>query len=551
MFIREKTRNTGMTAIQIVENRREGERVKQVVIRHVGQAENQRELSELKRLAHSILLEREQRRETSLPLFDMEEVRKRRIIEECVEDTVRVKDLREEQRITDGISDVFGSLYRDLQLDTVLAGTRRDAQWNEILKSCVLGRLARPRSKRNTALFLDEEYGVDIPLEKIYRMMDRFFLRIDEAKERIVRSTTALFQEKVDVLFFDVTTLYFESLDDDELRDFGFSKDCKFKEVQVVLALVTTRYGLPITYEVFPGDTFEGHTLQIAVEKLKQRFDVENILIVADRAMFNWKNLDWMDGEKIRYIVAAKLRSLSKKMKERILHSALYAPTEVENELHWVQEFSLKDRRLIVSYSSERAKRDAAQRTRLIDRLFKKLKNGKIGLQDLVTNKGTKKFLKIESATAVIDESKIDRDKEWDGLHGVISNDKTLTVREILSRYRGLWQIEAAFRVNKHDLRMRPIFHWKPKRIKAHIAICFLAYTIAKQATYRLGLILKKPISFAELRHQLLLVQSSILRDVSTQKRYLLPSQLSQKQKRIYSAFGLKRQETPSVILEN
>jgi transposase len=551
MFIREKVRKTGMTALQIVENRREGNKIKQVVVRHVGQAENARELAELKKLARSILFEREQRRETSLPLFDVEEVRRQRIIQEVVEDVVRVKDLREEKRLTDGISDVFGNLYRDLQLDTLLSGTRRDQQWNSILKSCVLGRLARPRSKRNTSLFLDEEYGVDIPLEKIYRMMDRFFPRIDEAKERVLRSTTALFQEKVDVLFFDVTTLYFESLDDDELRDFGFSKDCKFKEVQVVLALVTTRHGLPITYEVFPGDTFEGHTLQTAVEKLKKRFAVENILIVADRAMFNWKNLDWMDGEKIRYIVAAKLRSLSKDLKDQILGSALYAATEVENELHWVREFALKDRRLIVSWSGERAKRDAAQRTRLIDRLFKKLKNGKIGLQDLVTNKGTKKFLKIEKTSAVIDESKIDRDKEWDGLHGVITNDKNLTSREILSRYRGLWQIEEAFRVNKHDLRMRPIFHWKPKRIKAHIAICFLAYTIAKQATYRLGLILKKPFSFAELRHQLLLVQSSVVRDVSTQKRYLLPSQLTHEQKRIYSAFGLKRRETPSAILEN
>jgi len=382
MFIREKIRKTGMRAIQIVENRREGDKIKQVVIRHIGQAENDRELVELKKLAHSILLEREQRRETSLPLFDMEEVKNRRIVEEVIEDTVRVKDLREEQRLTDGISDVFGSLYRDLQLDTVLSGTRRDEQWNSILKSCVLGRLARPRSKRNTSLFLDEEYGVEIPLEKIHRMMDRFFPRIDEAKERVVRSTTALFQEKVDVLFFDVTTLYFESLDDDELRDFGFSKDCKFKEVRVVLALVTTRYGLPITYEVFPGDTFEGHTLQVAIEKLKQRFAVENILIVADRAMFNRKNLDWMDSEKIRYIVAAKLRSLSKELKDRIIGSALYAPTEVENELHWVREFAFKDRRLIVSWSHERAHRDAAQRTRLIDRLFKKFNNPQLKLKD-------------------------------------------------------------------------------------------------------------------------------------------------------------------------
>jgi transposase len=550
MYIREKIRKSGMTAVQIVESRRKRDKVTQVVVRHVGQAENSRELEELKRLARSIMLEHEQRRKTSLPLFDMEDVRRERILEE-VEDTVQVKNLREEERIVDGISDVFGSLYRDLKLDDLVTGTRKDREWNGILKSCVLGRLARPSSKRNTALFLEEEYGVDIPLEKIYRMMDRLFPRIDAAKERVVQSTLSLFQDKVDILFFDVTTLYFESINDDELKDFGYSKDCKFKEVQVVLALVATRHGLPITYELFPGDMYEGHTLKVAVEKLQTRFGVENILIVADRAMFNWENLSWMDDAKIRYIIAAKLRSLSDKFKAQILHSTLYTPAVIESELHWVREFSYKEKRLIVSYSSERAKRDAAQRKRLIERLFEKLKNGKIKLTDLIANRGTTKFLKIENAEkagAVVDDTKIARDAEWDGLHGVITNDENLTVSEILSRYKGLWQIEEAFRINKHDLRMRPIFHWKPNRIRAHIALCFLAYTLAKQATYRLGLILKKPMSFNELRHQLILVQSSVVEDSATKKRYLLPGRTTHEQKRIYSAFGLKRRDTPTAI---
>lgn len=546
MFIREKLRSTGRTAIQIVGSKRVGEKVVQTVVRHIGQGESSREIEELKRLAQSIIVEYEQKRETSLPLFNVGEIGKKVSVGENDPEKICIKDLRGEDSVVEGFSEVFGKLSGDLGFEHVFSGTRRDAQWNSILKSCVLGRLARPVSKRRTALFLQEEYGVGVPLEKIYRMMDRLADRVEVVKDLALKSTLSLFEEKVDVLFFDVTTLYFESIDEDELREFGFSKDCKFKEVQVVLALITAHHGLPITYELFPGSTFEGHTLKVAVEALKKRFAIANILIVADRGMFNWKNLEWMESEGIRYIVAAKLRSLSKNMKAQILESSLYTPAVVENEFHWIREFTHKEkRRLIVSYSSQRAKRDAKQRQRLVERLENKVKNGKIKVSELVTNRGSKKFLKMDEANAVIDNSKIERDAVWDGIHGIVTNDKTMTVTEALSRYRGLWQIEESFRINKHDLSMRPIFHWRPKRIKAHMAICFMAYTLARQATYRLRLITKQSTSFEELRHQLLQVKSDTLVDISTKNRYRVPFLLTPNQKRIYSAFGLKRSEVP------
>ena len=546
MFVREKLRKNGRTAVQIVKSKRVGAKVVQGVFRHVGQGENSREIEELKRLARSIIIENQEKRETSLPLFGVGEFPKPVRVAESETEKICIKDLRGEESVIEGIAQVFGKLFYDLGFERVFSGTRRDDQWNLILKSCVLGRLARPVSKRKTSIFLQEEYGVDVPLEKIYRMMDRLGDRIEAIKETALQSTVSLFEEKVDVLFFDVTTLYFESIDEDELREFGFSKDCKFKEVQVVLALVTTQHGLPITYELFPGSTFEGHTLKVAVEGLKKSFTIKNILIVADRAMFNWKNLEWMESEGIRYIVAAKLRSLSKKMKAQILESSLYTPAVVENELHWVRQFSFTEkRRLVVSYSSDRAKRDAKQRQRLVDRLMGKVKNGKIKLSDLVTNRGSKKFLKIDEANAVIDEAKIERDAIWDGIHSIVTNDASLTATEALCRYRGLWQIEESFRINKHDLSMRPIFHWRPKRIKAHIAICFIAYTLARQATYRMRLITKQSISFEELRHQLLQVKSDILVDISTANRYMVPFLLTSAQKRIYSIFGLKRSEIP------
>ena len=458
-------------------------------------------------------------------------------------DTVKIKNLREEQRIIDGIGDVFGKLYKDLKLDKLIGGTQKDEQWNNILESCVLARIANPVSKRRSASLLEEDYGIKIPLEKIYRMMDHVADRESDIKQRIAQTTLSLFQEQVDVLFFDVTTLYFESIDTDELRAFGFSKDCKFKEVQVVLALVTTTKGLPITYKLFPGNTYEGGTLVEMVKDLQTQYAIKNILLVADRAMFNEENLSFMESLGIQYIVAAKLKALPKSLKSDILH-ADYNEEVIGDELHGLKEFEHKSRRLVVGYSAKRAGKDAADRQRLVDRLMKKVKGDKIKVKDLIPNYGSKKYISVENGSASINQEKIKADAEWDGFHGVITNATDKTSSELLSRYRELWQIEEAFRISKHDLKMRPIFHWTENRIKAHIAICFLAFTLAKQAVYRIAL-QQAPMSFEQIRNELLHAQSSVVIDLASQKKYMIPSHVTVNQKKLYQAFGLKRSQVP------
>jgi transposase len=368
-------------------------------------------------------------------------------------------------------------------------------------------------------------------------------------KKNVAKNTLSLFDNEVDVLFFDVTTLYFESLTQDELRDFGFSKDCKFKEVQVVLALVTTKEGQPITYKLFPGNTYEGHTLIDIVKELKNEYKIQNILLVADRAMFNNDNLEAMEAEdlNVNYIVAAKLKSMGKKLKEEILSDEGYKANMVCNEFHWLNEFSYKNRRLIVSYSSSRARKDAADRRRLIDRLLKKQKDDKIKLKDLIPNYGTKKYLEVIGGEAKVNEAKISDDAKWDGLHGVITNMESKKAEEILARYRGLWQIEEAFRINKHNLKMRPIFHWKPKRIKAHISICFIAYSILRYAEFKLKGT-KTSVSIETMREELRHVQSTIVYHLPDKKRYVIPSPLSEIAKSIYRCFKVPRTVVPYQI---
>ena len=145
-----------------------------------------------------------------------------------------------------------------MKFHTVIQETYKDKEWNEYLKACVLSRVADPCSKRKTVRTLEQDYNQQIPLEKMYRMMDRLHSNIGRVKNIVAQNTLDLFKQKVDILFFDVTTLYFESFTPDELREFGFSKDCKFKETQVVLALVTNFEGHPLTYELFPGTQMRG-----------------------------------------------------------------------------------------------------------------------------------------------------------------------------------------------------------------------------------------------------------------------------------------------------
>ena len=243
----------------------------------------------------------------------------------------------------------------------------------------------------------------------------------------------------MDVAIFDVTTLFFESVNEDELRGFGFSKDCKFKETLVALALVTITNGLPITYRLFPSNIYEGHTLISMIEEIKKVHEVRNVLLVADRAMFSLDNLKAMEGRDIKYI-ASRLKRLPVQLRKEILESEDFSPTVIEDEFHWVKEFSYKQRRLVVSYSSKRAKKDASDRSRIIERLLKKVKDGKVNIKDVIPNYGTKKYLTLLDKEVFVDESKIEKDALWDGLHGVISNtdERELTPTQIISRYRGL-----------------------------------------------------------------------------------------------------------------
>ena len=547
MFIKLTEKRNGKTSVRIVESLRKDKKIQQKTIMSLGCAEKEDDLEILKETARKMLVKLSNERKPTLP--GMEEIvygkETNKTSKNPKKDKIDLSYAREKERVIHGIGGVCGDVYDKMGFDTIIRDTYKDLEWNDILKTCVLSRVADPQSKRKTVDTLGHDSNQQVPLEKMYRMMDRLYRSIDKVKSLVAGNTLSLFNQEVDILFFDVTTLYFESFIPDDLRNYGFSKDCKFKETQVVLALITNSEGHPLSYELFPGNTSESTTLISVVERLKEDFFVRKAVLVADRAMFSDKNLQFMEEKGIDYVVAAKLRSMKKKQKEEILDTKKRwiekFTQSTEGSSQEIEEYEYNNRRLVVSYCPKRANKDGSDRQRLINRLMKKIKKGHIPIKSLIPNYGTKKYIVVEkNTTAKLNEAKIEQETLWDGLHGIITNIKDQSAEELLTRYRGLWKIEEAFRVNKHNLKMRPIYHWKKRRIEAHIAICFLAYSLSYTMKYQLEQAGVK-FSIQKMREVLKRDQYSIIEDQNSKKLYRFPSKFSEPIQAIYQAFGLKR----------
>lgn len=546
MFIRVKTSpNSKGKSVQIVQSIRKGERVTQKIIRHVGMAYDEDELKKLKLLAESIRMKLEAGAQQFL--FKPEEIVKLGESKKQYKDSdyiVNVKNLVEEQRLISGIHDVYGKLFSNLGYHKVIARPSRNKMAVRIFTDIVLARIANPVSKMASIDMLEEDFGVTIDLDKAYRMMDKLdTAALERLKKTTYQNSLNLLGSKIEVIFYDATTIYFESFSEDELKRNGFSKDHKHNQPQILLALMVTSDGLPVDYEIFSGDTYEGHTLIPALTKIRKRYHLDKIVFVADSAMLSQENIAELEEEGLEYIVGARLKKVKNKLKDKILDHNNYKEITPGYQ---IAHFSDGNREIVVSYSSKRALKDASDRKKAIAKLKKKLEKSRSPKQHL-SNSGYRKYLKIEGrSTILLDEKKIASESLWDGLHGVVTNAK-LSAEEILAKYNDLWNVEAAFRVTKHDLKVRPVFHWKPRRIAAHIAICFTAYALVKHLEYRVRLCYKK-LSIEKIRQLLIRVQTSILFDKEKRIRYGLPSKMKKDARKIYNAVGIKRSITPYII---
>lgn len=385
---------------------------------------------------------------------------------------------------------IFGSLFDRIGFNAVK---------DDLFRHIVIARLAHPVSKLKTVDYLRRYRGLDIEIGALYRFLDRLDESYKETIERIAFDYTKKILKNITVVFYDMTTLYFETEDEDDLRKIGFSKDGKFQCPQIMLGLLVGQNGYPIGYDIFKGNTFEGHTLLPTIENIKNKYGFDNPIVVADAGLLSKDNLRNLAANKYQFIIGARIKNETDEMKKIIL--------EKTKGLINGQSVVL-DRpdgtRLIVSYSEKRKRKDEHNRRKGLKKLQEKVKSGKLAKAS-INNRGYNKFLALKgNITVSIDEEKVKADESWDGLKGYITN-TDLSADEIIENYRHLWQIEKAFRISKTDLRIRPIYHYRKNRIAAHISISFVAYAIFKELERLLEInkINFSPKRAAELTHNM------------------------------------------------
>lgn len=401
----------------------------------------------------------------------------------------------------------------------------------------------------------------EMPLHHLYRALDLLFAHKEEIERGLFWHGRDLLHLEVDVVLYDLTTLRFESTRQDlgQLRKFGYSKEMRTDCTQVVLGLLVDTNGIPLGFEVYPGNTFEGHTIDSIVTKMRQKFKVRRFIFVADRGLFSKKNLaslrqrdDQTHCDRGEFIVGMKLGVFKKRHAEfydrsrfRYLdHEQTLAIYETEHEAD----------RCIVTWSKVRAERDYKKREDILDKIRRKLSKKKVSAKTFVTHKAYQRYVQglDDGKRFVLNEQAIAQDAARDGFFGVLTNVTDLTAEQILANYKQLWIIEDAFGEIKGTLKSRPVFHWKDHRIVGHLTLCFLAYlceALLTQALRDKRLILRtsavdndiidpRPLTVVEVMRELAEVRAIPVNVKST--TIWVRTDIAGHAAKLFSALGLK-----------
>ena len=389
-----------------------------------------------------------------------------------------------------GFADIYGA-----EFDRTFGKLNLKPNIINKLRDLSVMRVAAPASKLRTTQ-LSAEYGIECKVDSIYKMMDQITDPvIDKIKKVVYGRTTQLLAEQkktVDVLFYDLTTIYFETSSQDEIRDFGFSKDGKHQHVQIMLAAIVTTDGLPIDYQEFPGNFYEGHTLIPALNEIKKLYDIGKVVLVADAALMNKINLDELEQSDIKYIIAARIKNVNKAIKQTIFDVSDYKciSKSISDDGSVKEEVKAKiidsgaGDFLIAYHSTKRARKDEHDREKSLEKIKKHINSSAKGK---LTGSLRKSYVKISKGCKIeIDQDKLAIEKQYDGFFGLRTNIAGADPSEFLASYRGLWQIEQTFRIAKTNLEIRPVFHYSPRRIKAHFAICYMALSLIRYVEFAL-----------------------------------------------------------------
>jgi len=405
-------------------------------------------------------------------------------------DTIHVLDLAKHIDINNAY--IYGSLLvldrlmETLGINSVLSeiATKHEKlryDLKKVLFTLITSRFVKPVSK--LALYdrwIEKFYPVmvdhDLALQHIYRSLDILAGHKEQIEQSLYQYKKDLFSINVDIVLYDLTTLRFESTREDlgSLRKFGYSKEMRTDCTQVVFGLLTDTDGIPLSFEVHPGNTFEGKTLKGIVDKMRKKFSVRRFIFIADRGLFSAQNLNHIRNNQGEFIVGLKMGVLQKELQQAFYDIRRFE--FISDELA-IWETQYGEDRCIITWSKSRSDRDRKTRDDILSKIREKLGKKSSRTKTFVTNSNYQKYLIIQDdKTPVLNQQAIDEQACKDGFFGIITNVKNMPAKEIVFNYKQLWKIEDSFGELKGSLRSRPVFHWSDDRIIGHLVICFLAY---------------------------------------------------------------------------
>lgn len=368
-----------------------------------------------------------------------------------------------------GVTRFLGVRYQlgYILLRAVLRHLGFDALDKKLLFDLAIMRIFEPSSKRRAIELLERYFGISYTERTLYRTLPKLIV-CKEAVERIIVSFAKKnLNDKLSFVLYDVTTLYFESFEPDELRKPGFSKDNKANQPQIVIGLLVNPDGFPLGYEIFKGNTFEGHTMIPIINAFCKAHKVVACTIVADAAMLSLANLQELKKNSLSYIVGSRIANLSPVLIERI-------STSLNQEDGKTMRLKTEHGDLVCAFSANRFRKDKME-------MEKQIKKA----EALIVSSGGRKRIKFVTVSGVgheLNTELIEKTKKLLGVKGYYTNIplKTADDHAIIGHYANLWRIEQSFRMAKSDLVARPIFHHKENAIKAHLLICFVALAAGK-----------------------------------------------------------------------
>jgi transposase len=472
--------------LQIVENRREGPKTIQRVIATIGRMDQLQERGEIENLVRSLSRFSEK---VLLILSGQGDA------QACAKKI--------------GPALIFERLWGELGisriLDRLLQGRKFGFDVERSIFLTVLHRLMVSGSDRSCEKWREDyrlEGVEDLALHHLYRAMAFLGEELADQKgrtpfaPRCIKDLVeeALFLERrdlftaLDLVFFDTTSIYFEGEGGETLGEKGHSRDHRSDLNQMVVGAVLDNGGNPLCCEMWPGSTADVKALIPVIERIRERFQVGQFCVVADRGMISSETLEGLEQRKIPYILGARMRRVKEIREEVLSRAGRFREVRPEGESSQdpsplqVKEVWVQDRRYLVCLNPREARKDQQDRQILIEALKEKLKRDP---KALIGNRGYRKYLKIDRDHIRIDPQKVEEDARFDG-KWVLQTTVDLPADGVALKYKELWQVEQVFRDIKSILGTRPIYHQVDETIRGHVFCSFLALVLRKELDRRL-----------------------------------------------------------------